>query len=50
MASFLLLHHAFDEGPQVRVVAAALHHAIEIVVHLREQAGTDLAVAGDTDA
>src|SRR5258707_5620886 len=50
MAFFFFLDHATDEIFQLLVGGAAAHLGVEVVVPHREQAGADLAVAGDADA
>ncbi len=50
MARFLPLHNAVDVAAQLRVGFAGAHVAVEVVLHLGEEAGADLAVGGEPDA
>jgi hypothetical protein len=44
VAGFLLLNRALDECLHLRVAAPTLHHCVQIMVGLREEACSDLAV------
>src|ERR1700691_6418452 len=47
MARFFLLHGSPDELRQIRIAAAALQHAIQIMLALRKEAGTNFSVRGE---
>jgi hypothetical protein len=50
VASFLFIDGADDVVGELGIGLAAAHAAVEVVFNLGEEAGTDFAVGGETDA